>query len=136
MVATRILNYGPPIPASPARLKANQAKLSYIQAWLRDFTSEGIPNKAGELTSKLASIGYDSLELFPPLKPSQLAALGILAIHAQMIIRDACALHHHEVYTKSLLHPPVQFLSTRKRKRRKLGQLGLMGAWSQRTLQL
>ena len=52
MVA-RILDYGPgpPIPASPARQKANPKKLAYIQAWLGDFESEGISSKAGELTT-------------------------------------------------------------------------------------
>jgi len=100
MVATRKLNLGPPIPASPARLKANPAKSPYIHAWLGDFPSEGISNKAGELATKLASIGYDSLSSLHEMEseeaPSQLAALGILAIHAQMIIRDARAIHHKQ----------------------------------------
>ena len=101
MVATRKLYLGPPIPASPARLKANPAKSSYIHAWLGDFPSEGISNKAGEIATKLASIGYDSLSSLHEMEseeaPAQLEALGILAIHAKMIIRDARAIHHKEL---------------------------------------
>ena len=69
------------VPASPARLKANPAKSSYIQAWLGDFPSEGISNKADELTSKLASIGYDSLSSLHEMEsedaPAQLPELLI-----------------------------------------------------------
>ena len=103
MVVTRGLIYEPPKPivASPARQKANPKKSSYIQAWLGDFESEGISSKAGDITTKLASIGYDPfaslIEMRSEEAPAQLGALGILAIHAQMIIRDARALHHQEL---------------------------------------
>ena len=93
MVATRRLNLGPPIPASPARLKANPAKSSYIHAWLADFPSEGISNKAGELATKLASIGYDSdgqifylrVQAWAPIGPvtdPAVQALGVPTLQA------------------------------------------------------
>ena len=97
MVVTRELIYEPPKPiaASPARLKANPKRSSYIHAWLGDFESEGISGKADDITTKLASIGYDPFaslfEMRSEEAPAQLEALGILA---QMAIRDARALHY------------------------------------------
>ena len=130
MVVTRILDYGPgpPIPASPARQKANPKRSSYIHAWLGDFESEGISGKADDITTKLASIGYDSLasliEMRSEEAPAQLEKLDILAIHAQMIIRDARAIHYQVITRHSLLSPDhlLRSLLTRKRN---LGRPGL-----------
>ena len=128
MVATREMIYDPPKPiaASPARLKANPKRSSYIHAWLGDFESEGISGKADDITTKLASIGYDSfaslIEMRSEEAPAQLEALGILAIHAQMIIRDARALHHQALAPISPPYPPLRTLLTRKRN---LGRRGL-----------
>ena len=112
MVLTREMIHEPPIAASPARLKANPKKSTYIHAWLGDFESEGISSKAGDITAKLASIGYDSLasliEMRSEVAPAQLEALGILAIHAKMIIRDARALHHQALAPIPLLADPKE----------------------------
>jgi len=105
--------YDPPKPidASPARLKANPKKSSYIQAWLGDFDSEGISGQADEITKKLATIGYDSfpslLEMGSEGAHAQLEALGILAIHAKMIIRDARALHYQALAPIPIQSPAV-----------------------------
>ena len=58
MVATRVLTYGPPIAASPARPKADPTKLSFIHAWIKDFPVEGISTDAGAITEKLKELNF------------------------------------------------------------------------------
>ena len=61
VTATRHLTYGPPIAASPARLRADPSKLSFIRAWIRDFPAEGMSSDAGAITEKLKELSFDSI---------------------------------------------------------------------------
>ena len=60
MVATRSLTFGPPIPASPARLRADPTKLAFIKAWIKDFPVESISTDAGAIIDKLKELSFDS----------------------------------------------------------------------------
>lgn len=110
MVATRVLTYGPPIPASPARLKADPTKLPFIHAWIKDFPDDSISNAADAITEKLKELSFTSHASLYHLDDSYLAVLeskGINPIHAKMLVRDAKALHETEpIVTAS--PPPVK----------------------------
>ena len=96
MVATRVLSYGLPIPASPARVRADPSKLSYIKAWLKDFPVASISSDAAALTEKLNELSFDSFASLYHMDESYLAVLeskGFNPIHAKMLVRDARALH-------------------------------------------
>ena len=58
MVATRVLTYGPPITASPARLKADPTKPPFILALLKDFPVNSISADADAITKKLHEMGF------------------------------------------------------------------------------
>ena len=92
---TRHMNYGPPITASPARLRADPAKLSYIRSWIKDFPAEGMSSDAGAITEKLKELSFDSFASLYHMDDSYLTVLeskGINPIHAKLIVRDAKAL--------------------------------------------
>ena len=93
---TRHMNYGPPITASPARLRADPAKLSYIRTWIKDFPDDSLSNDADAITEKLKELSFASFASLYHLDDSYLPALeskGINPIHAKMLVRDARALH-------------------------------------------
>ena len=110
MVATRVLTNGPPIPASPARLKADPTKLPFIHAWIKDFPDDSISNAADAITEQLKELSFTSHASLYHLDDSYLAVLeskGINPIHAKMLVRDAKALHETEpIVTAS--PPPVK----------------------------
>ena len=54
------MNYGPPITASPVRIRADPAKLSYIRTWIKDFPDESISNDADAITEKLKELSFTS----------------------------------------------------------------------------
>ena len=54
------MNYGPPITASPARLRADPAKLSYIRTWIKDFPDDSLSNDADAITEKLKELSFAS----------------------------------------------------------------------------
>ena len=90
------MNYGPPITASPARLRADPAKLSYIRTWIKDFPDDSLSNDADAITEKLKELSFASFASLYHLDDSYLPVLeskGINPIHAKMLVRDARALH-------------------------------------------
>ena len=96
MVATRVLTYGPPITASPARLRADPTRSSFIKAWIKDFPVESISANADAITETLKEEGFDSFASLYHMDDSHHAVLeskGLNPIHAKLIIRDARALH-------------------------------------------
>ena len=110
MVATRSLTFGPPIPASPARLRADPTKLAFIKAWIKDFPVESISTDAGAITDKLKELSFDSFASLYHMDDSYIAVLeskGFNSIHAKLIVRDAKALHETApIVTTSF--PPVK----------------------------
>ena len=88
MVATRVLTYGPPITASPARPKADPTKFPFIHAWIRDFPVESISADAGSITKKLKEMGFDYLaSLYHNMDDGYVAVLeskGFNPIHAKL----------------------------------------------------
>ena len=96
MVGTRFTTYGPPIPASPARLIADPAQSSFILAWVKDFPVESISADADAITKKLTLMGFDSMASLYHMTDDYVDILeskGFNPIHARLIVRDARALH-------------------------------------------
>jgi hypothetical protein len=88
--------FGPPNTASPARQKADPKTVSFIHAWIKDFPVESISSDADEITKKLKLLGIDSLASLSCLDDKYISVLetkGFNPIHAQLIVRDARALH-------------------------------------------
>ena len=69
------MNYGPPITASPARLRADPAKLSYIRTWIKDFPDDSLSNDADAITEKLKELSFASFASLYHLDDSYLPAL-------------------------------------------------------------
>jgi len=95
VTATRHLTYGPPITASPARLRADPTKSPFIKAWLKDFPVDSISSDADAINEKLKELSFDSLASLYHMDDSYLAVLeskGINSIHAKLLIRDARAI--------------------------------------------
>ena len=107
MVATRLLTYGPPIPASPARLKADPTQSSFIFAWVKDFPVESISADADAITKKLTLMGFDSMASLYHMTDDYVDILeskGFNPIHTRLIVRDARALHEIATVTS----PPAE----------------------------
>ncbi len=75
----RVLTYGPPIVASPARIKADPTKSPFIRAWPRDYVVDGTSAQAEDITNKFQELGFDSL-----------ASL----CHADTTVEDSVAVGH------------------------------------------
>ena len=84
MVATRVLTYGLPIPASPARVRADPSNLSYIKAWLKDFPVASISSDADALTEKLNELSFDSVASLYHMDESYLAVLESKGINPNL----------------------------------------------------
>ena len=107
VTATRHLTYGPPITASPARLRADPTKLPFIRAWIKDFPVESISFDADAITEKPKELSFDSLASLYHMDDSYHAVLeskGFNPIHARLLVRDARALHETASYCRHNLH--------------------------------
>ncbi len=95
MVAQRIKKRkaSTPIPATPNRSTSDPDTLAWIHAWLCGFT-KAIAPKADDLTPKLGLLGFNTFDSLQYMNnPDDLRAIGLTNTHAQMLMKDAKALH-------------------------------------------
>jgi len=91
-----------PLQATPNRNTADPDTPAWIHAWLCGFT-KGIASEADDLTPKLDLLGFntfDSLQFMNNL--DDLRAIGLTNAHAQMLMKDAKALHTQESSSPSV----------------------------------
>ena len=110
MVAQRIKKSKAPTPALPAtpnRKVPDPDTLAWIHAWLCGFTA-AIASKADDLTPKLDLLGFNSFDSLQYMNNiDDLRAIGLTNAHAQMLMKDAKALH-----TQASSSPSVSPIAT------------------------
>ena len=95
MVAQRIKKSkaSTPLPATPNRKVSDPDSLAWIHAWLCGFTS-AIASQADDLTPKLDLLGFNSFGSLQYRNDfGDLRGIGLTNAHAQMLMKDAKALH-------------------------------------------
>ena len=91
VVETRTTSSATPIPASPARKKADPETTAWIHGWLQGFPG-CISQHADDLTPKLEALGFTSYASLAWMSDIRdLTAIGIPVIHARMMVQDAKA---------------------------------------------
>ena len=82
-----------PLPATPNRKVSDPDTLSWIHARLCGFTA-AIASQADDLLPKLELLGFTSFDSLPYMNDiDDLRAIGLTNAHAQMLMKDAKALH-------------------------------------------
>ena len=80
-------------PATPNRKAADPDTTAWVHAWLCGFTA-AIASQADDLTLKLELLGFASFESLQYMNDlGDLRAIGLTRAHAQMLMKDAKALH-------------------------------------------
>ena len=82
-----------PLPATPTRKGADPASIQWIHAWLCGFTA-AIASQADDLLPQLDLLGFNSFDSLQYTNDiDDLRAIGLTNAHAQMLMKDAKALH-------------------------------------------
>ena len=89
------IDYGQPIPESPARQQADILLPEYIGAWVRD-QKPSIAKNSTDITNKLIEMGFESKDDLKRMRDHTvlMAALGINYVQAMALVDDAMAMHH------------------------------------------
>ena len=89
------IDYGQPIPESPARKQADINLPEYIGAWVRD-QKPSIAKNSTDITNKLIEMGFESKDDLKRMRDHTvlMAALGINYVQAMALVDDAMAMHH------------------------------------------
>ena len=89
------IDYGQPIPESPARKQASINLPQYIGAWVRD-QKPSIAKNSTDAAIKLIEMGFESKGDLKRMRDHTvlMAALGINYVQAMALVDDAMAMHH------------------------------------------
>ena len=89
------IDYGQPIPESPARKQADINLPEYIGAWVRD-QKPSIAKNSTDITNKLIEMGFESKDDLKRMRDHTvlMAALGINYVQAMALADDAMAIHN------------------------------------------
>ena len=82
-----------PLPATANRKVSDPDSIQWIHAWLCGFTA-AIASQADDLTPKLDLLGFNSFDSLQYMNDlGDLRDIGLTNAHAQMLMKDAKALH-------------------------------------------
>ena len=82
-----------PLPATPNRKVSDPDSLAWIHTWICGFKA-AIASQADELTPKLDLLGFNSFDSLQYMNDlGDLRDIGLTNAHAQMLMKDAKALH-------------------------------------------
>ena len=82
-----------PLPATPNRKVSDPDSIQWIHAWLCGFTA-AIASQADDLLPKLELLGFTSFDSLQYMNDiDDLRKIGLTNAHAQMLMKDAKALH-------------------------------------------